>query len=186
MCTQVASGKQVERTSVKKMCIVPRGHKTGAIWYSWRFSEIIQEEDRLKGTGAQGAALPTDGSLYSFSADVVSFIFIDLISHSSKICCDSKGEAGVISSSSKKLAAIGICSLYSSGLCMWARLVTCCPLCTAAQPAAGESQVSRLAQSRLQSQRQEWSLLGLCFWKAILSLQQRCPLGHPPNFPLVC
>lgn len=69
------------------------------------------------------------------------FSYAGLISHSSRLCCDSVGEAAVTSSSSKKLAAIGICFLYSSWLCVWARLVTCCPPCTAAQPAAGESQV---------------------------------------------
>lgn len=70
------------------------------------------------------------------------FIFLGLISHSSRFCRNSVGEAGVPSSSSKKLAGVAICFLYLSWLCMWARLATCHPPCPAAQPAAGESQVS--------------------------------------------
>lgn len=160
------------------------GAQNGAVCYPWRFREIIQE-DGLKGGHAQGGVLSTDGSLGSFPADITHIsIFVGLISHSSRLFCDSVGEAGETSLFPKKLAATGICFHHSSWLCMWARPVTCCPQCTTAQPDVAESQASQLAQSRLQSQRQEWSLLGLCFWKVTSFTHQRCPLGHPSNLPL--
>lgn len=85
----------------------------GGILYSLRFSEIIQEEDGLKGPDIQGGTLPTDLNTASLLTSM-SFIFMGLISHSSRFCRNSVGEAGVPSSSSKKLAGVAICFLYLS------------------------------------------------------------------------
>lgn len=85
----------------------------GDILYSLRFSEIIQEEDGLKGPDTQDGTLPTDLTTASLLTSM-GFIFMGLISHSSRFCRNSVGEAGVPSSSSKKLAGVGICFLYSS------------------------------------------------------------------------
>lgn len=85
------------------------------VWvlYSSRFSEIIQEEDGLKGPDAQCGAFP-QMDFNTASMLTMGFISTGLISHSSKFCRNSVGEAGVPSSSSKKLAGAGICFLSSS------------------------------------------------------------------------